>query len=634
MYQARSIVDGLENLAEKAALADREVYRSFVAEAERFAATAGLIVSGRAATRLLLGDPENPDRAPPVGLDSFQCDFYSSSAPSQAKALADAMYALDPDGLGHYALMLSKVPGQLMAIQVNGRLLFTVRSLPMYRGVRVADVISPRQRPAQFARDDRGGAVSLLCAGPDLQLIGTYAELMNPAKAPNWGRLLSEEAGLRVLFLREPAGSPEGSPPPRGARRHSRRAYAGSEGAPPSDSLADLSPPRSRAELAEPAGSPSEPPDFRALADEFSGALPATAMAARREGSPGPGQKIAKDLHRLRRDLIDLFAAGPGRVLVGSVAVALLCGGEPAGRVQVVSANDLLSEAREIAAVAARRGLTADWAVNDPMCPVDPRLRRLTVYARRADHREPVADVFNSAAVELVPYTTLASWRAARARARDAKLGSSEAGLGALPDRAPDRKPVSSPEPASLKIGTPFVVLRFRLVDSWTVQLLRRMGAITPSFARDAVDVVLREFRAVSAAYESLLASIASASDRGDDSLVELAGECLLPRAHAGGAAYVGSLDDPEQALRRSAAGKADQRARYPPYFPAASARSAAASGGAPGPASARPPTVLCCDEFAPVRGRAPAGRSAPGQELGLHSRADWETVLRGSDEL
>lgn len=547
-----------ERLAEGASLVDRMVYRGLMEAAERRASESGLVVCGRAATRLLLGDPADPDLPPPVGLDSFQCEFAGGEAPRQAKALTDALWEADPEGLGHYAMMLSKVPGQLMLVLANGRTLFSVQSLPTLRGAPIAEVLTPTRRPAQFARDEAGEPLMLPCFGPELQLIGTYAALSNPSKAPSWGDLMSEEAALRALYYRE---------------AEEKHALAISR----------------NAELRRVRG----------------GGAPSGEEALGLAARAGP------DTGRLRRALLDHYAAGPGRVLVGPYAVAAMIGGGAAaqGRVQVVAAGSLEEEVRAAKAVVQRLGFSAEWATNDPKCPVDTRLRRATVYVTRVGGREPVLDIFNSAAHELVPYATVASWEAVRGDLRPRTLrdggGEKEAGN------------VSNPDPALLKIGTPFVLMRFLLTDMWTIQVLLRMGAVSGGYAEEVLGNMLRDFKRVAGLYTELLALCSEGRHLAG------AGACVLPLAHGTGAAYVGRLEDPELAQRREAASRPDQR-RYPAYYAAAARhpRDGAPRDGAPPAQGGGPPPArgLRCEEYAPSRsGSASAG---------LTRRAGWDDAL------
>jgi hypothetical protein len=203
MYLQLDVVKDAEERAEATAFKDRMRYIKFIEAGEQFAAKHGLIVCGAAATRLLLGRPEDPMAPPALGLDSFQLDLFSGQAPRHALGLGDTMYLLDPEGLGHYTTVLTKIANYLLTVVVDGRDLFIVTSLPVHRGVRMADVIIPSERPAQFAKDGDGAPLRLLCTGPEIQLMGVYAALCNPAKAASWESLLGTEASLRRLFIQE-----------------------------------------------------------------------------------------------------------------------------------------------------------------------------------------------------------------------------------------------------------------------------------------------------------------------------------------------------------------------------------------------------------------------------------------------
>lgn len=455
MYSQLDAVGDAERRAEALAFQDRLRYVPFFKEAERFAAENGLVIGGEAATRLLLGGPDDP---PPLTLDSFQCDFYSGHAVAHARALGDAAHAVDPEGLGHYTAVLAKVAGHSYEVAVDGRPLFTVTALPAHRGVQTAKVVIPTERPAQFARDAGGRPLRVACMGPEIQLMRVYATLCDPGQADAWGRLLETEASLRALHGRE-----------------------------------------ARAKIAE-------------------------AVARAAGGAAGGGRA------RFMRAVYESYAAGPDRVLVGPAALALLRGrgADLGARLQVVAAGSLEAEAQELAALAKRHGLDAQWAVNDPKIPTDPRLRRLTLYLAEGRRREPLLDVFNAAGHELVPY---------------AKLGGSSGGGG---DGG------GGWQPPRLKVGTPFAIMRFRLADMWTVQVLMQMGAVEAGYARGLLHGMLADFEAAAAHYEQALAGGA-------------APEQLLPVT-----AYVGRLEDAGLALRRAAQNQPKPRF-YPPYYPAAS---------------------------------------------------------------
>jgi hypothetical protein len=509
MYTRFDVVGDAEARAKGVALEDRRRYEAFVEAAERYAAENDLVVGGPAATRLLL------ESGGPADLDSFQYDFFSGQALARARGLGDALYALDPQGLGHYVAVLTKVPDYLFAVSVDGRDLFTVTALPVHRGVRTADIVMPSRRPAQFAT--RGDApVELACMGPEIQLMGLYAALCDPGRAAEWGELLAAETGLRALLAREV-----------------------------------------RAKIAQ-----------------------AVARGSAAEGARTGGRDARRA--RLFRRLHAEYASGPDRVLVGPGAVALLTGGQLGDeRVQVLTASPLDAEAQVVAALARAEGFEVQWgSPQDPKIPVDPRLRRLTVHLVEgsrsgadgppgAPRREPIMDLYNVAAHDLVPYVTagaLASDAATgggRECARLAAGGRRDKGRRA--DRHPRPAEAWSP-PAGLKVGTPFVLMRFRLADMWTMQVLMRMGAASAGYAKSVLLATLADFEAVAAYYEEALG--AAASDP------EGAAARLLPLS-----SYVGRLEDPGLALKRAALGRPGARHHYP-YFPAQGKRADQAPEG------------------------------------------------------
>jgi hypothetical protein len=489
MYSRLEVVEDAERRAEAAAFKDRMCYEKFIEAGERFAAKHGLIVCGPAATRLLLSDPEASESSPPIlELDSFQYDLFSGQAPAHARALGDAMYQLDPQGLGHYTTVITKVTDYLLTVAVDGRDLFTVTSLPPYRGIRLVDIVNPSTRPAQFAKDSNGAPLRLLCTGPELQLIGVYMMLCNPAKAANWGELLETEASLRGLFGQE-------------------------------------------------------------IHAKIEAAIARVGGAAR--------LSAAEPLYRILRDK---YAAGPSRVLIGPAAIALLTGKSVVGeeRLQVITAGRLDGDAQEIVELAKAAGVEVAWKIDDPKIPTDPRLRRMTVHAVLGRRREPILDVYNSAAFDLVPYVTLASaalWPGAASR------------RGGRARR--EKAPATSGPPATLKIGTPFVLMRYRLIDMWTLQVLMQMGIINAGFAKTTLNGMLSGYNAAAAHYESMLASAAHDPAGASHQLIPLT-------------AYIGRLEDPELALKRAAQSRTGARF-HPPYLPASRNRavvSDAATGG------------------------------------------------------
>ncbi len=89
----------------------------------------------------------------------------------------------------------------------------------------------------------------------------------------------------------------------------------------------------------------------------------------------------------------------------------------------------------------------------------DFRIRRFTIYLVGNDGKQiPIADIFNNASFELVPYTITKRHIVIKDRNRDALLFDGE-----------------------FRIGTSPVLLRFLLIDLWTLRLIRKLGKIDQS---------------------------------------------------------------------------------------------------------------------------------------------------------
>lgn len=205
------------------------------------------------------------------------------------------------------------------------------------------------------------------------------------------------------------------------------------------------------------------------------------------------------------------YISGPGRVLIGPAAIAALVDKRQPGdeRLQIITVTPLEQEAKEITALI--DGETV-WKIENLKIPSDHRVQRLTVHMIVDGRREALIDVYNSAAFDLIPYTVV-------------KINHTD-----------------------VKIGTPFVLMRYRLIDMWTIQILIRMNAIDANYAKKVLSDMRNNFSTIATYYTSIY-------DAGDI-------DKILPYK-----SYIGRLEDPELALKRAAQASAKY---YAPYLPAA----------------------------------------------------------------
>lgn len=136
------------------------------------------------------------------------------------------------------------------------------------------------------------------------------------------------------------------------------------------------------------------------------------------------------------------------------------------GRIQLVSANPFHDEEAAVRKIANRLGFSVSSARHEPQVPTDCKLRRLTMYiVHSGGRREAFLDVYNSGTYQLVACQSVKS------------------------------------KNDKTMLGTAFTVLRFILVDIWTIQLLFRMGAVPIQYARQLLSELVAGYTSAAAAY-------------------------------------------------------------------------------------------------------------------------------------
>ena len=480
-----------------AVMCDRRRYAPFFEAAEQYAHKHDMIVGGDTATRMLLGEEPGPE-------DYFY-DLYSARALDDARALTKIFYDLAPEGLGHYANMMTGVPRKEFTINVDERRLFRVKALEVHRGGRCTDIIVPSVRPANFARAKGGAPLPLLCMGPEIQLIDIYASLANPSRAGDWPALVRAEEALRKIYVDEVRDKVKG------------------------------------------VGGGGEEPPVSALVE---------ALAAE-------------------------YIPRSGHVAVGGYATRVYSPGAGAhARLQIVTSNSFKEEERAVCRIASRMGFNVQTTMDEPKVPTDDRLRRMAIHVvRPGARREAVLYIYNSGEYELIPFVGASApaekktgGRVARQQKKSRRRGP-QSRSPQKKRRAPQQEeegdntcaiPTASAAglPKGAPVGTPFVVMRFLLVEAWTIQLLHRMGNLSAQYARQVLRNLLDDYEQTAAAYVRL-------REAGDF-------DRIFP---SGVDQYVGSYVDPILYEKRQRFGPAAKKAArgkrtyFPPYYPARDAR-------------------------------------------------------------
>ena len=155
-------------------------------------------------------------------------------------------------------------------------------------------------------------------------------------------------------------------------------------------------------------------------------------------GEPLQKQVCNVNTKQIIESLLEKFIPRYGHVLVGSYAIMALkhntdklrysenC------RLQVITSNHFAEEKQFIIELINRLNCRTFGIINDPSIPTDSQLRKLTFYVdRKNGQREVLIDIFNSGSYQLIPHNN--------------------------------------------HIGTVFVIMKYILVDFWTLQLLYKM---------------------------------------------------------------------------------------------------------------------------------------------------------------
>ena len=149
-----------------------------------------------------------------------------------------------------------------------------------------------------------------------------------------------------------------------------------------------------------------------------------------RENRAVSGPTLARPIAEYRTRLLKEFVPGPGRLLIGAAALRL----EGSDTLQVVSAEAFDAEAEAVALIGKGLGLSVAAHTAAMNLPGDVRLQRLTLTVASTQNPVVIMEIYNLALYELVPYV----------------------------NRGP------------LRVGSPFVILRFLLMQLWMLRSRNR----------------------------------------------------------------------------------------------------------------------------------------------------------------
>lgn len=180
------------------------------------------------------------------------------------------------------------------------------------------------------------------------------------------------------------------------------------------------------------------------------------------------GRGTAPQINRsvVDQTIIEKVIAGTDNVLIGDYAVAMLDSSRfdiaQSPRVQFISATPIDELATGIETVIGKKlpnlikyGFKITYIKYPLNLPTDFQITKHTLYINFGKEQTPIVDVYNSSTFEMIPF-----WK-------------------------PDGKSIGSSK--GVKIGNPWVLLRFRFIDMWILKLISNIDADSSRFLRGKI---------------------------------------------------------------------------------------------------------------------------------------------------
>jgi hypothetical protein len=357
----------------------------------------------------------------------------------------------DDDPVTWYVKVLTKIKYYRFVIMLNERELCTVTDIPNYRNARISDIIDKVEKDG------------MLYIGPEIYLISTYDKLCDTTYEDEWPELLKSIKALKESFIHLKSTAVHAS--------------------------------------VDVADSVSQKEEFSAEEMHYELSLSATAIQTKKSVFEAI---LSSDI---------LIRA----ILIGEMALKLYQKQNPSTcvRMQLLTSIGLVEEARNIIDVCRSISVLSYKDPMDPQLPIDPRLRRVTLYL----NGEPIIDIFNTASYLPIPIQTL-KYDSTHGQHRDHDRHAGQV----------------------IQVAIPFVLLKFRLIDIWTIRVLKGIRVIKDEYASHMIGVFRQSYKSI---FEYLNLKI----QRNDVEKIK----------------YVGIYDDYETKIKRDAS---SESSFIHPYYP------------------------------------------------------------------
>jgi len=475
MYRSYDVASAAEISAEKNVMLERSQYIAFYTAIEEYAYASNLIISGSMATKLLLKDDPFNKITPDIDFQVYE--IYTDDAAQHATELSNRLYLKDPDGLGKITKMYTMIPGVLFGIEVNCRLIAKVVSFPRFKG-QTTDAVIPSLCAAFFAKN-KGQPLIVKTMGPEIQLLMIYKKLMSPASAGDWVDLLVYEQALRKELARTLESKFENIENKIGGDGDSDNSDDSDDN--DSDNSDDNIIDDSSYDINVIEGRNTRHPLYH------------------HKGSATDESTRKKVYSMILGNYTSTYFTRPDVIMVGPAAIKCANGESITqnDRLQALIVVDADSEASSsmdqrdsplyrhgVHVASIIKGVKTQWNIANPRIPTDPHVQRLTVKYFDTSNEKFVAfmDIFAVNQYELIPFMYAElhphPW---------------ETSDGAIAQR--------------VKIGTPIVLMRMRLVDIWTMQFLHTVGMADTAYSKQILKVMLKDYMDAAGLFGSAMQS-------------------------------------------------------------------------------------------------------------------------------
>lgn len=415
----------------------------------------GLYVGGTMGVNLLLHRARS--------LDDYVYELYSEDAFEHANNMTNRIAEhIRKEDLGFYVVLLTKIPNRTYEIHVDDRRLIYLTNLD--RGKRFAgqqqtftswDLIKPIQEKSYA-----GYPIQIL--SPEVYLVGTYRTLSSPNEIGNWPEQLRNETKLFQLMK-----------------------------------------PRL---------------DILGGADEEVDAELDTSSSNKDPISREEQKKIEQAI------LMKFVNRNKSCVLIGEHALRVVNQHEPFTKdfhtssmvVQLISGDspeDITQTIKEIVHNAIGREILVLKSTKSVPILDDFRLNRTTIKVGPEGLQKEILYVYNSSDYDLIPYNTVIAGKEHKEHKKGSKDKKDKKGKKTTntkkdKDKTKDKKTKKDKKDKKsskdndkkdndkdtnfIQIGTPFVLLRFVLINIWVVRWINKMGMMNDDFARKRLANLLK----------------------------------------------------------------------------------------------------------------------------------------------